>query len=133
MPPEDRASLLARLLAYALALVLTCLPPSMDAAPLTAFLKLAGETPRDFFGFSVAGVGDANGDGYGDLVVGAPWNGTFGPRAGRAYLHFGGAAMDSIGDLAFFTAPTWTPRQIRRFGVLKILWNLDPQSHPRAI
>jgi hypothetical protein len=77
----------------------------MDAAPLTPFLKLAGETPRDFFGFSVAGVGDANGDGYGDLVVGAPWNGTFGPRAGRAYLYFGGAAMDSIGDLAFFTAP----------------------------
>lgn len=41
------------------------------------------------FGTSVASAGDLNGDGYGDLVVGAPFQGE--PRmAGRVFIYFGG-------------------------------------------
>jgi hypothetical protein len=44
------------------------------------------------FGFAVAGAGDVNGDGYADVVIGAP-NHEFAPfeRGGAAYLYFGSA------------------------------------------
>ncbi len=48
------------------------------------------------FGISVAGAGDFNGDGYDDVIVGAPWAGS--DDAGAAYLYFGGSG-------AFDTAP----------------------------
>ena len=38
----------------------------------TASLILEGTRPSDVFGWSVAGAGDVNGDGFGELVVGAP-------------------------------------------------------------
>ena len=52
------------------------------------------------FGYAVAGAGDVNGDGYDDLVVGAPRvdNGVY--RAGAAFVYHGGP-----GGLA--PAPTW--------------------------
>lgn len=42
--------------------------------------------PGRNFGASVAGLGDVNGDGYGDVVVGA----TAGEGGGRAYVYWGG-------------------------------------------
>ena len=49
---------------------------------------LTGENPGDFFGFSVAGAGDCNDDGYPDLVVGAQgW--PSGQSVGRAYVFAG--------------------------------------------
>jgi hypothetical protein len=51
------------------------------------------------FGWSVSGTDDANGDGYDDVVVGAPWEdpGTS-PSAGRAYLFDGqtGAPLHTL-------------------------------------
>ncbi len=52
---------------------------------------LRGLGSYDFFGKSVAGVGDVNGDGLGDLLVGAPGESTNGAGAGAAYL-FSGAS-----------------------------------------
>ncbi|MGQ0506990.1 MAG: integrin alpha, partial [Myxococcaceae bacterium] len=53
------------------------------------------------FGFQVSGVGDVNGDGYGDVVVGASsWDGAA-MHEGRAYLFLGSAAGLS-------TLPAWT-------------------------
>ncbi|HEX2897566.1 MAG TPA: dockerin type I domain-containing protein, partial [candidate division Zixibacteria bacterium] len=48
-----------------------------------------GETAGDNFGYSVASAGDANKDGYSDLIVGAIGNDAGGPLAGRAYVYSG--------------------------------------------
>src|SRR6185503_12648564 len=43
------------------------------------------------FGRSVASAGDVNGDGYGDVIVGAPDHGTPLHNAGAAYVYLGSA------------------------------------------
>lgn len=50
---------------------------------------ISGEAPNDLYGTSVAMVGDVNGDGFADMVIGAPANGA--TDAGAAYLVLGGA------------------------------------------
>ncbi|MBL0108386.1 MAG: FG-GAP repeat protein [Ignavibacteria bacterium] len=40
-----------------------------------------------------------NGDGYSDVIVGAPFNNAGGTDAGRAYIYFGGSAMNNVADL----------------------------------
>src|SRR5262249_6822621 len=59
------------------------------------------DQPQAFFGQSVAGVGDVNGDGYDDVVVGA--HGYDGDRfdEGRIYLFYGSAS--GLG-----ATPAWT-------------------------
>jgi hypothetical protein len=61
------------------------------AAPQPARI-LYGELSGDLFGHSVSGAGDINGDGYADLLVGAP-NATRGGRrnAGRVFVFMGSA------------------------------------------
>lgn len=49
-------------------------------------------------GVSVASAGDANDDGYADVVVGAFSNDEDGTNVGRAYVFLGGSTMDSIAD-----------------------------------
>jgi hypothetical protein len=59
---------------------------------------LTGTATDDNFGKSVSAAGDVNGDGYGDVVVGAYHNDTGGWNAGAAYMFLGGASMDNIPD-----------------------------------
>jgi len=66
------------------------------ATSLAPFLVLTGEADRDAFGWAVAGVGDVNGDGYDDLLIGAPG---LQARAGKVYVYFGGPNVDSIPDV----------------------------------
>ncbi len=61
-------------------------------------LILTGEAAGDAFGYSVAGLGDANGDGFSDVIVGAYGNDAGGSAAGRAYLYFGGNGPDAVSD-----------------------------------
>jgi len=51
--------------------------------------RLDGESADDFSGYSVSAAGDINGDGIGDLIIGA-WNaGSFSSYTGRSYVVFG--------------------------------------------
>ena len=70
--------------------------PGADSTP---DLVLTGEAAGGEFGFSVAGAGDVNGDGFADLIVGANRNDAGGTDAGRAYVYLGGAAADPNPDL----------------------------------
>jgi hypothetical protein len=65
----------------------------------TADVTITGAAHLDNFGNSVAGAGDVNGDGYSDVIVGAQFNDAGGGSAGRAYIYFGGASMDTTPDV----------------------------------
>ncbi len=45
-------------------------------------------------GLSVSSAGDVNGDGFDDLIIGAPGSNYYGFQAGESYLVFGGARVD---------------------------------------
>jgi hypothetical protein len=63
-------------------------PAGVSAAP--AF-TVTGASPNDTLGWSVAGAGDVNGDGYADVLIGAP----YAPnnlRHGQVRLYLGSAA-----------------------------------------
>ena len=60
---------------------------SIQAAAADAIM--VGEAAQNLFGISVAGVGDFNGDGFDDVLVGAWDNDGGGVRSGRAYTFFG--------------------------------------------
>jgi FG-GAP repeat protein len=68
------------------------------SVPLRLIADPAGENDGDAFGVSVASVGDLNGDGHDDLVIGANYYPTLSGR-GRAYVYFGGPAIGSVADL----------------------------------
>ncbi|MDK9704379.1 MAG: FG-GAP-like repeat-containing protein, partial [Sulfuritalea sp.] len=60
-----------------------------DIAAGNGGFAINGECAGDRSGISVASAGDVNGDGLGDLIVGAYYNGTGGNYAGRSYVVFG--------------------------------------------
>lgn len=65
------------------------------------FRTLTGATVGDFFGAAVASAGDVNGDGFSDLVIGAPaYGGSSQPYAGSAYIYLGavGDSFDTVPD-----------------------------------
>ncbi len=63
---------------------------------------IQGDSSGDDAGTSVSSAGDVNGDGFDDLIVGAPSGDDGGVSAGEAYVIFGGAtgADIDLGNLA---------------------------------
>ncbi|MBM4249933.1 MAG: hypothetical protein FJ149_10990 [Euryarchaeota archaeon] len=62
-------------------------------------LALRGTGAYDWFGRSVSGAGDVNGDGYDDVVVGSEYDDTAGSYAGSASVFLGGRPPDSKPDV----------------------------------
>ncbi len=76
-----------------------------DIARNSGGFAISGERAGDQFSFDVSNAGDVNGDGLGDLLVGAWNNATTAANAGRAYIFFGrtdgamgGTSVDLLGD-----------------------------------
>jgi hypothetical protein len=85
--------------ALAMVALLAIVSPEGAEAPLPELL-ITFDPPSDnaAFGHSVSNAGDVNGDGYDDLIIGAPYY-----QGGKAYLFLGGPAADAHADL---TLPT---------------------------
>jgi hypothetical protein len=64
----------------------------MDTDLSQADASFFGENQHDNLGFSVSGAGDVNGDGFDDMLIGAPGNDTAGMTAGQTYLILGRGA-----------------------------------------
>ncbi len=74
-------------------------PNGLSASPA---VTLTGETTGSSFGFGASTAGDVNGDGYGDVIVGA-WNyPTTTVQTGRAYVYLGSAS--GLSSTPIFTA-----------------------------
>jgi hypothetical protein len=73
-------------------------PANVDLADFDQWLngtngfKVSGAAAYDYSGRSVASAGDINGDGFGDLIVGAPYADLNGLRSGASYVVFGRAS-----------------------------------------
>ena len=80
----------------------------MDLSLAKVDASIIGTDKMEEAGFSVAGVGDVNGDGFDDILFGAPGNDNIDVDAGRAYLFFGKAdgwnmdMKDGNADAAFY-------------------------------
>ncbi|TET90180.1 MAG: hypothetical protein E3J35_07495, partial [Methanomassiliicoccales archaeon] len=95
-------------MAITMLLILTALPLSstyatasgyrMDSDLKDSTASFWGEDGGDMSGYSVAGAGDVNGDGYDDILIEAYLDDDGGASAGQTYLIFGkasGWAMDT--------------------------------------
>jgi len=69
-------------------------PPAVQLSDLNGSngFAIRGKAAGDYSGFSVAAAGDINGDGLGDLIIGAPGADPNGVYSGESYLLFGSTA-----------------------------------------
>ena len=66
-----------------------------------------GEADDAYFGYSIATAGDVNGDGYSDIIIGAPRVATY---AGAAFAYYGSpASLEEDGRLAQSQQPGGGP------------------------
>ena len=87
---------------------------TIDLTNLTATqgFIIQGDAAGDRAGRSVSSAGDVNGDGFDDLIVGAPYGDNGGSDAGEAYVVYGGAteteSTTSVGKVGTDVADNFT-------------------------
>lgn len=76
----------------------------------TVLFELLGPAPNSSFGFSAASSGDVDGDGWTDLVVGAPGDDTVAMSAGTAWVYSGvdGSALHVFQGASAFSLLGWS-------------------------
>jgi len=74
-------------------------PEPIDEGDAIREKTFNGSASGDRYGISVSSAGDVNGDGYDDIIIGAPNNSASALDAGRAYIYFGGINVNSIADV----------------------------------
>lgn len=74
--------------------------------PAATGSTIRGALQDDALGASVSSAGDINGDGFDDLIIGAPYADVGGTGAGQAYVIFGKAAALGTIDVAKMVAGT---------------------------
>ena len=81
-------------------------PLVVDLTTLTSAdgFIIQGDAPSDLAGGSVSSAGDVNGDGIGDVIVGAYYGDNGGTNAGQAYVIFGQTGGVGNIDLHTLTA-----------------------------
>ncbi len=72
---------------------------SLSSLSGTKGFKLDGENNSDRSGLSVSAAGDINGDGYDDLIIGAPLYPANNAK-GRSYVVFGGSGVGNTGIIS---------------------------------
>ena len=75
----------------------------------------------DRFGSALANIGDLDGDGIDEIVVGAPGDDTEGNNAGAFYVLF----LDAAGQLRTFQKTTYSGNNVGHGGALAALGDLD--------
>ncbi|HYC01103.1 MAG TPA: hypothetical protein VEC57_18355 [Candidatus Limnocylindrales bacterium] len=70
----------------------------LDLQPPRGF-TIDGAEAEQRSGFDVSGAGDVNGDGYDDVIVGAPGLSDFGESMGGAFVVYGGADVGTAGPV----------------------------------
>jgi len=74
-------------------------PATVDLNSVSADMTISGDDASDWSGYSVSG-GDINGDGFDDVIIGAPYAApAAGNNAGETYVIFGSAAPSATVDL----------------------------------
>ncbi len=87
--------------------------PELDNIPDVTLIGDVGTSSSNFFGYSVSGVGDINGDGFDDVIVGSPFTDFNGNNSGTISIFLGGNPMSGI-RYNFIDGPGGTGEQ---FGI----------------
>lgn len=62
-------------------------------------VSVVGKAASDFFGYTVSGAGDVNGDGFDDVIFGSRYNDDAALDAGAAYILYGSASLSATYQL----------------------------------
>gem|GEM_PF-3892056 len=63
----------------------------------TEGFSISGAASNDQSGWSISGAGDVNGDGFDDIIIGAPYASPIGrSNAGTSYIIYGGASLTNV-------------------------------------
>jgi len=80
-------------------------PVTIDPLSTTASWTQSGTQGGEQFGFTATTAGDVNGDGYSDIVIGAPEYDNTNTASGKVYVYYGSATGPSA-------TPNWTKEEI---------------------